>query len=172
MIRDQIRQIVTKAVASAQSSGALPRIEFPPVEIERPNQPDHGDYSSNFALLAASTIKKGHGSKGQPAPARAVRRRQYTGGRTGWRRRSGGARLHQFSSQPGLAAAKRALNHRPGHPFWRHRPGQGPALASRICQRQPDRSHFTTVAAAMQCSGTRWQTCWKRQGTTCSANSM
>ncbi len=66
MIRDQIRQIVTNAVASAQSSGALPRIEFPPVEIERPNQPDHGDYSSNFALLAASTIKKATGQKANP----------------------------------------------------------------------------------------------------------
>lgn len=66
MIRDQIRQIVTNAVASAQASGALPRIEFPPVEIERPNQPDHGDYSSNFALLAASTIKKATGQKANP----------------------------------------------------------------------------------------------------------
>ena len=62
MIRDQIRQIVTEAVASAQSSGNLPLIAFPPVEIERPNQPDHGDYSSNFALLATSAIKKASGS--------------------------------------------------------------------------------------------------------------
>jgi len=66
MIRDQIRQIVTKAVASAQSSGNLPQIEFPPVEIERPNQPDHGDYSSNFALLATSAIKKVTGQKANP----------------------------------------------------------------------------------------------------------
>ncbi len=66
MIRDQIRQIVTKAVASAQSSGNLPQIEFPPVEIERPNQPDHGDYSSNFALLATSAIKKASGQKANP----------------------------------------------------------------------------------------------------------
>ena len=66
MIRDQIRQIVTKAVASAQASGNLPQIEFPPVEIERPNQPDHGDYSSNFALLATSAIKKASGQKANP----------------------------------------------------------------------------------------------------------
>ena len=66
MIRDQIRQIVTEAVAGAQSSGNLPSITFPPVEIERPNQPDHGDYSSNFALLAASAIKKASGQKANP----------------------------------------------------------------------------------------------------------
>lgn len=66
MIRDQIRQIVTEAVASAQSSGNLPSITFPPVEIERPNQPDHGDYSSNFALLATSAIKKASGQRANP----------------------------------------------------------------------------------------------------------
>ncbi len=66
MIRDQIRQIVTEAVASAQSSGNLPAIEFPPVEIERPNQSDHGDYSSNFALLATSAIKKASGQRANP----------------------------------------------------------------------------------------------------------
>ena len=66
MIRDQIRQIVTDAIANAQSSGHLPSIEFPPIEIQRPNQPEHGDYSSNFALLASSAIRKASGQKANP----------------------------------------------------------------------------------------------------------
>lgn len=66
MIRDQIRQIVTEAIASAQLSGNLPQIDFPPVEIQRPNQPEHGDYSSNVALLAASAVRKATGERANP----------------------------------------------------------------------------------------------------------
>lgn len=66
MIRDQIRQIVTEAIASAKLSGDLPPIDFPSVEIQRPNQPEHGDYSSNVALLAASAIRKATGEKANP----------------------------------------------------------------------------------------------------------
>ena len=66
MIRDQIRQIVTEAIATAKKSGNLPPIEFPPVEIQRPNQPEHGDYSSNVALLAASAVRRATGEKVNP----------------------------------------------------------------------------------------------------------
>ncbi len=66
MIRDQIQQTVANAVAAAQASGMLPAIDIPPVEIQRPNQPEHGDYSSNIALLAASAVKKTTGQKGNP----------------------------------------------------------------------------------------------------------
>ncbi len=66
MIRDQIRQIVTEAIATAKMTGNLPPIEFPPVEIQRPNQPEHGDYSSNVALLAASAIRKATGERVNP----------------------------------------------------------------------------------------------------------
>ena len=84
MIRDQIRQIVKEAVASAQSSGNLPAIDFPPVEIERPNQPDHGDYSSNFALLATSAIKKASGQRANPRQiAQSVVDNISTGGLVG-----------------------------------------------------------------------------------------
>ncbi|MXX26794.1 MAG: arginine--tRNA ligase [Caldilineaceae bacterium SB0668_bin_21] len=84
MIRDQIRQIVTEAVGSAQSSGNLPAVDFPPVEIERPNQADHGDYSSNFALLATSAIKKATGQRANPRQiAQSVVENIPTGGLVG-----------------------------------------------------------------------------------------
>jgi arginyl-tRNA synthetase len=66
MIRDQIRQAITDAVAAAQASGKLPSVEIPPVEIQRPNQPEHGDYSSNVALLVSSAVKKATGQKANP----------------------------------------------------------------------------------------------------------
>jgi len=66
MIRDQIRQIVTDAVAAAQGSGNLPSIDIPLVEIQRPNQPEHGEYSSNVAMLVASAVRKATGQKTNP----------------------------------------------------------------------------------------------------------
>ncbi len=73
MIRDQIQQIVTEAVVAAQADGNLPPIDLPPAAIERPNQPDHGDYSSNIALLAASAVRKATGEKTNPrALAQAI----------------------------------------------------------------------------------------------------
>ena len=72
MIRDQIRQIVTDAVASAQESGNLPSIDIPPVEIQRPNQPEHGDYSSNVAMLVASAVRKATGHEGQSQATRTI----------------------------------------------------------------------------------------------------
>ncbi len=66
MIRDQIRQIVTDAVAAAQESGNLPSTDIPVVEIQRPNQPEHGEYSSNVAMLVASAVRKTTGQKTNP----------------------------------------------------------------------------------------------------------
>ena len=80
MIRDQVGQIVANAIASAQANGDFPPIELPPPEIQRPNQTDHGDYSSNIALLAASALKKATGEKSNPrALAQAIVDRTPTG---------------------------------------------------------------------------------------------
>ena len=66
MIRDQIKQTVIMAVAAAQASGLLPAIDVPAVEIQRPKQPEHGDYSSNIALVVSSAVKKATGQKANP----------------------------------------------------------------------------------------------------------
>jgi arginyl-tRNA synthetase len=66
MIRDQIQQAVIDAVAAAQAAGDLPAIDIPAVEIERPKQAQHGDYSSNIALLVTSAVKKATGQKANP----------------------------------------------------------------------------------------------------------
>lgn len=58
MVRDQIRQIVADAIIAAQTAGRLPPFELPPIEIQRPKQAGHGDYSSNAAMVTAAAIRK------------------------------------------------------------------------------------------------------------------
>jgi arginyl-tRNA synthetase len=58
MVRDEIQQTLQKALAAAQQSGELPAVELPAIEVFRPKQVDHGDYSTNLALVAAATLRK------------------------------------------------------------------------------------------------------------------
>lgn len=66
MIREQIQQVVTNAVVAAVDNGEIPAIAIPRVEMQRPKQPEHGDYSSNIALIVASALKKATGHKSNP----------------------------------------------------------------------------------------------------------
>jgi len=68
MVRDEIRQTIVSAVMAAQTAGRLPPFELPPVEILRPKQSDHGDYSTNVAMVASSAIRK----TGENANPRAI----------------------------------------------------------------------------------------------------
>jgi arginyl-tRNA synthetase len=58
MVRDDIRQTIAHALVAAQDAGRLPAFELPSIEIARPKQADHGDYSSNVAMVVAATIRK------------------------------------------------------------------------------------------------------------------
>jgi arginyl-tRNA synthetase len=66
MLQDRIKQAVEDAITAAQADGSLPTFDLPDVEIMRPNQPEHGDYSTNVALVAASAVKKATGQKSNP----------------------------------------------------------------------------------------------------------
>ncbi|MEZ4863963.1 MAG: arginine--tRNA ligase [Caldilineaceae bacterium] len=73
MIRDQVKALVQSAVTTAQAQGALPAFAVPPVDILRPKQADHGDYSTNVAMMVAATMRKATGEKSNPrAIAEAV----------------------------------------------------------------------------------------------------
>jgi arginyl-tRNA synthetase len=50
MIRDDIQQLVTQALAAAQTAGDLPAFAAPEVQLEHPARPEHGDYSANLPL--------------------------------------------------------------------------------------------------------------------------
>ncbi len=66
MLKDKIRALIETAVSAAQADGTLPAMEMPAIEIQRPKQADHGDYSCNVALIAASAIRKNSGEKVNP----------------------------------------------------------------------------------------------------------
>ncbi len=50
MIRDEVAGLVAQALAAAQADGALPPFAAPPIQVEHPARPEHGDYSANLPL--------------------------------------------------------------------------------------------------------------------------
>ncbi len=72
MIRDQIRSFVSNAIETAQSSAVLPVFDLPVVEILRPKQAEHGDYTTNVAMVAAAAIRKTGGNANPRAIAEAI----------------------------------------------------------------------------------------------------
>ena len=56
-IQDQIWKGITEAISIAQNNGQLPICELPFKSIEHPQNPSHGDYSSNIALRLAKPLK-------------------------------------------------------------------------------------------------------------------
>ncbi|MCK4721946.1 MAG: arginine--tRNA ligase, partial [Dehalococcoidia bacterium] len=53
MIKRRLADILGQAVSSAQSAGKLPAVALPPGLIERPQNPEHGDYASSLPLKLA-----------------------------------------------------------------------------------------------------------------------
>ena len=66
MIRDSLRALVEAALQSAQSHGDLPQFDVPSVDLQRPKQAEHGDYSTNIAMVVAAQARKTDGSKVNP----------------------------------------------------------------------------------------------------------
>ncbi len=66
MLKDRIKSVIEAAIAAAQEDGSLPAFEMPAVEMLRPKQADHGDYSNNVAMVAAAAIRKATGEKVNP----------------------------------------------------------------------------------------------------------
>lgn len=66
MIRDSLRALVHAALQSAQDDGALPPFELPTVDLQRPKQAEHGDFSTNVAMVTAAAVRKSDPSKANP----------------------------------------------------------------------------------------------------------
>lgn len=58
MVRDQIKEIIEQALHAAQADGQLPAFDAPPIEVLRPKQGGHGEYSTNVAMVAAAALRK------------------------------------------------------------------------------------------------------------------
>ena len=66
MIKDALRNLIEAAVLAAQADGSLPDFTLPPIDVTRPRQADHGDYSTNVAMVTAAAINKATGEKSNP----------------------------------------------------------------------------------------------------------
>jgi arginyl-tRNA synthetase len=56
MLRQRLTELLTRAVSEAQQLGKLPSVALPDIVIERPQNPEHGDYASSFPLKLARAI--------------------------------------------------------------------------------------------------------------------
>jgi arginyl-tRNA synthetase len=57
MIRDQLKDLVVKAIASAQAAGDLPTFEIPSFTLDHPRQSEMGDYAVSVAMQLARIAK-------------------------------------------------------------------------------------------------------------------
>ena len=57
MIRDHLRDLVVKAIESAQAADDLPAFELPPFNLEHPRQSEMGDYAVSIAMQLARIAK-------------------------------------------------------------------------------------------------------------------
>lgn len=53
MLKEAITNLIKNAVLEAQQAGKLPSITLPEIVIERPQNPEHGDYASSVSLKLA-----------------------------------------------------------------------------------------------------------------------
>ena len=53
MLKQKLIELLTRAAVEAQQSGKLPSVALPEVVIERPQNPEHGDYASSLPLKLA-----------------------------------------------------------------------------------------------------------------------
>jgi arginyl-tRNA synthetase len=56
-MKDAIRKIIMDAAKLAYEKGSLPSNQTPDMDVEEPKYESHGDFSTNFALVAASLWK-------------------------------------------------------------------------------------------------------------------
>jgi arginyl-tRNA synthetase len=57
-IREQIRRVVGKAMAAAVGKGLMPDVSINEIIVETPKEEEHGDFSTNIAMLLAKKAKK------------------------------------------------------------------------------------------------------------------
>ena len=57
MIKDEIVQLIAKAIEDAQGRGELPPFDIPPIPLEHPKQAEHGDYATPICLQLANLAR-------------------------------------------------------------------------------------------------------------------
>ena len=57
LVRQIIEQRIAEALAQAQRTGALPAADIPNAPVERPQNPEHGDFASSLPLRLAKLLR-------------------------------------------------------------------------------------------------------------------
>ena len=57
MLKQRLAKLLTQAIAEAQRAGKLPSVTLPEMIIERPQNPEHGDYASSLPLKLARATR-------------------------------------------------------------------------------------------------------------------
>jgi arginyl-tRNA synthetase len=55
--RQKLAEMLIRAAHSARQAGIIPAVNLPEVTVERPQNPDHGDYASSFPLKLARAAR-------------------------------------------------------------------------------------------------------------------
>jgi arginyl-tRNA synthetase len=55
--KKQLRDMLTQAASAAQAAGKIPAVTLPEVSIEKPQNPEHGDYASSLPLKLARAAR-------------------------------------------------------------------------------------------------------------------
>jgi arginyl-tRNA synthetase len=56
MLKQTITELLTQAIIKAQEAGKLPAVTLPEIIIERPQNPEHGDYACSISLKLARAV--------------------------------------------------------------------------------------------------------------------
>ena len=57
-IKDKIEELVREASQEAQDRGLLPQVTLPDTIVERPQNPEHGDYATSLPLKLARPMRR------------------------------------------------------------------------------------------------------------------
>lgn len=57
-MKNKIANLVEATVKNCMAAGLIPAADLPYLEVAVPNNPDHGDYASNVAMILASQVKQ------------------------------------------------------------------------------------------------------------------
>ncbi len=78
MIRDHLNTLVAQAIREAQTAGELPAFDLPDISVERPRQPEMGDYASTVAMQLARAARLPPAKIAQIIAARIPAHAQFT----------------------------------------------------------------------------------------------
>lgn len=58
MTREEISNLIEKSIKELQKKGVFPQFQTPEIQIERPEEKQHGDYATNAAMVIAKIVRK------------------------------------------------------------------------------------------------------------------